>query len=100
LKCSLLPSSFTTITPLSVHVRGFEPEQIYQQLKSINETRLKPFLATIAKNKNKQKTFGHLLRSPSPEQPLIEENHDQEEVDNEEIPAPTKKSPKKKKSVT
>jgi hypothetical protein len=97
LKCSLLPSSFTTVTPLSVHVRGFEPEQIYQQLKSINETRLKPFIATIAKNKTKQKTFGNLLRPPSPEQPLIEENNDQEE---EELPMPVKKNPKKKKSVT
>ena len=97
LKCSLLPSSFTTVTPLSVHVRGFEPEQIYQQLKSINEARLKPFLATIAKNKNKQKTFGNLLRPPSPEPPTIDENNEQEE---EEVPIPAKKSPKKKKSVT
>jgi len=99
LKCSLLPSSFTTITPLSVHVRGFEPEQIYQQLKSINETRLKPFIATIAKNKTKQKTFGNLLRPPSPEQPLIEKDNDKEDDDNEELPVPIKKSPKKKKTV-
>jgi len=99
LKCSLLPSSFTTITPLSVHVRGFESEQIYQQLKSINEARLKPFIATIAKNKTKQKTFGNLLRSPSPEQPLIEENNNKED-DNEQLPILSKKSLKKKKSVT
>jgi len=95
-----LPSAFTTITPISVHIRGFEPEQIYQQLKSINEPRLKPFLATIAKNKTKQKTFGNLLRSPSPEQPLIEENNDKEEDNNEESPIPSKKTLKKKKSVT
>jgi hypothetical protein len=99
LKCSLLPSSFTTVTPLSVHVRGFEPEQIYQQLKSINETRLKPFIATIAKNQTKQKTFGNLLRPPSPEQPIIEENNVQEEED-EKLPVSVKKNPKKKKSVT
>jgi hypothetical protein len=81
-----------------VHVRGFEPEQIYQQLKSINETRLKPFIATIAKNQTKQKTFGNLLRPPSPEQPIIEENNVQEEDD--KLPVSVKKNPKKKKSVT
>ncbi|CAF2741219.1 unnamed protein product [Rotaria sp. Silwood2] len=102
LKCSLLPSSFNTVTPLSVHVRGFEPEQIYQQLKSINETRFKSFLATVVKNKTKQKTFGNLLRSPSPEKPpLIEENIENEENDNEDLSMPTKKiEKKKKKSVT
>lgn len=102
LKCSLLPSSFTTVTPLSVHVRGFEPEQVYQQLKSINEARLKPFVATIAKNKTRQKSFGNLLRPPSPEPALVEENNGQEEDDDqkEELPAVAKKNPKKKKSVT
>ncbi|CAF0721854.1 unnamed protein product [Rotaria sp. Silwood1] len=102
LKCSLLPSSFNTVTPLSVHVRGFEPEQIYQQLKSINEIRFKSFLATIVKNKTKQKAFGNLLRSPSPEKPsLIEENIKNEENDNEDLSIPTKQiSKKKKKSVT
>ncbi|CAF0764355.1 unnamed protein product [Rotaria sordida] len=104
LKCSLLPSSFNTVTPLSIHIHGFEPEQIYQQLKSINETRFKSFLATIVKNKTKQKTFGNLLRSPSPEKPsLIEENikQEEEENNNEDLSISTKKnSKKKKKSVT
>ncbi|CAF0754339.1 unnamed protein product [Rotaria sordida] len=107
LKCSLLPSSFNTVTPLSIHIHGFEPEQIYQQLKSINETRFKSFLATIVKNKTKQKTFGNLLRSPSPEKPsLIEENikqeeEEEEENNNEDLSISTKKnSKKKKKSVT
>lgn len=106
LKCSFLPSSFTTVTPLSVHVRGFEPEQIYQQLKSINDARLKPFLATIAKQKTRSKTFGNLLRSPSPEQTSVDENNEhegeEEEIEDqeEELPAPVKKSSKKKKSVT
>ncbi|CAF1471833.1 unnamed protein product [Adineta steineri] len=100
LKCSLLPSSFTTVTPLSVHVKGFEPEQIYQQLKSINDTRFKPFVATIAKTKTKQKTFGNLLQPPSPEPSLNEENNDDDEINDEEILTPPKKTPKKKKSVT
>jgi hypothetical protein len=40
-----------------------------------------------------------LLRSPSPEPTLIEENIDQEENNEEELSLP-KKLPKKKKSVT
>lgn len=99
MKCSLLPSSFTSVKPLSVHVRGFEPEQIYQQLKSINDARLKPFIAAIAKHKTRPKTFGNLLRPPSPEPTAVEEDNEQQE-DEEPSPVPVKKSPKKKKSVT
>lgn len=101
LKCSYLPSSFTTVTPLSVHVQGFQPEQIYQQLKAINDDRLKPFIATIAKNKTKVKTFGNLLCAPSPQPELVEEKngfHDDETEEEEE--KPVKITPKKKKSVS
>lgn len=89
-----------------MHVRGFESEQIYQQLKSINESRFKPFLATIAKIKAKQKSFGNLLRPPSPEKSPtpIEENTEkagEEEHENEDQSESSKKlSKKKKKSVT
>ncbi len=57
-------------------------------------------IATIVKSKTKQKTFGNLLRSPSPEQPLIEENIDKEENEEEDLSSPPKKTLKKKKSVT
>ena len=100
LRCSLLPSSFTSVKPVSVHVRGFEPEQIYQQLKSINDTRLKPFIAAIAKHKTRPKIFGNLLRPPSPEPTAVEEDNEDDDDQDEEEPVPVKKSPKKKKSVT
>ncbi|CAF5033383.1 unnamed protein product [Rotaria magnacalcarata] len=104
LKCALLPSSFNTVTPLSVHVHGFESEQIYQQLKSINENRFKPFLAAILKSKTKQKTFGNLLRPPSPEKSSsIEDNIEigENNDDQEDISKSLNKTPKKKKkSVT
>jgi hypothetical protein len=87
------------VKPLSVHVHGFESEQIYQQLKSINESRLQPFISTLVKRKTKAKKFGNLLRPPSPEQPIIEENIANEEHDDEEL-LPPKKTAKKKKSVT
>lgn len=86
-----------------MHVRGFEPEQIYQQLKSINDARLKPFIGTLVKGKTKQKSFGKLLRPPSPEPPAIDEFAAQDEngddVDDEPELEP-KKPVKKKKSVT
>ena len=101
LKCSLLPTSFTTVTPLSVHVRGFEPEQIYQQLQTINQERLKIFIPALIKAKSKAKTFGDLLREPSPPpepEEALEENAEPEEEEEAEV-AP-KKEKKKKKSVT
>lgn len=99
-KCSLLPSSFTSVKPVSVYVRGFEPEQVYQQLKSINDARLKPFIAAIAKHKTRPKTFGNLLRPPSPEPTPVEDQEEDDDDQEEEPPVPVKKSPKKKKSVT
>ncbi|CAF0835961.1 unnamed protein product [Didymodactylos carnosus] len=69
MKCSILPE-----VELSVHVNGFNNEQIYQQLKSINDKRLKVFMNYIVKNKNKTKTFGDILEPPKVE-----------EADNEEI---------------
>ena len=87
------------MTPLSVHVHGFEPEQIYQQLKTINEARLKPFVATMVKSGMKSKTFGDLLRAPSPPPSLVQEASDKEDNDQDEALA-QKKLAKKKKSVT
>lgn len=82
--------------PLSVHVNGFEPEQIYQQLQTINEERLKLFIPALVKLKSKTKTFGDLLREPSPSpEPEVEVEEPVEEE--EEV---QKKEKKKKKSVT
>lgn len=97
LKCSYIPKSFTTITPISVHVNGFDCEQIYQQLQTINEERLKNLTAVLIKSKGKSKHFGDLLREPSPEVELEEEPIDKEEEEEEEISK--KKEKKKKKSV-
>ena len=102
MKCSLLPSSFSTITPISVHVNGFEAEQVYQQLKAINETRFQLLLTTTVKSKTKQKMFGDLLRSPSPEKSSFsEDNIEAKENVTEDLSIPSQNvSRKKKKSVT
>jgi hypothetical protein len=107
LKCSLLPSSFTTVTPLSVHVDGFESEQIYQQLQTINQDRFKPFAAALIKCQMKSKAFGQLLRSPSPVQTTTDDNmnspvndHADDDDDDDGKVKALKKSMKKKKSVT
>ena len=79
-------------------MRGFEPEQIYQQLQTINQDRLKPFIATLIKCKTKSKAFGDLLRELSPPLVSVEEDLEEDAVDEEE---PISKKPeKKKKSVT
>jgi len=114
LKCSFLP--ITTTNKLTIHIDGFNNEQIYQQLKSLNEKRLKTFMNYIVKNnKTKMKpTFAEFIKKSEENDinqqkiiidtlPVVEQlqaDRDEEEEEENEKQTKTVKQIKKKKSVT